>query len=198
MTTIFAMCLFAFAMSASPGPVNLLALTNGLNFGFRKALPFVTGATLGFTSLLLAVALGLFWLYEQLPWLSMVMNLVGIGFMLYLTWVLFTANKKVQASQPKFAFFSTGFLMQWLNPKAWVACLAGVSTFELLDSPSSLAIFSLLYTLVCFVAIACWAWIGHKAFEQLEAQKLHGLNRTLAVLFLLFSIYLLYSTIAPN
>jgi threonine/homoserine/homoserine lactone efflux protein len=59
MSVIFAMCLFSLSMSISPGPVNLITLSTGVNHGFKNAMPFVSGATLGFTLLLLMVGLGL-------------------------------------------------------------------------------------------------------------------------------------------
>lgn len=195
MSTLLAMCLFAFAMSASPGPVNVLALTNGLNLGFKRAIPFVAGATLGFTCLLVSVALGLMWLLEQMPWLSHLMNVIAIFFLLYIAYLLFFARASLATGDPKFAYFSTGFAMQWLNPKAWVACLTGVSTFELIDAPWALMAFSTLYTIICFVAIAAWAWIGHSALDKLADGAISWLNKILAVLFLMFALYLLRQTL---
>ena len=43
MSMIFAMCSFALSMSISPGPVNLLTLSSGINHGFLRTLPFVAG-----------------------------------------------------------------------------------------------------------------------------------------------------------
>ena len=53
------MCAFSLAMSVSPGPVNLITLAIGVNRGLREAIPFVSGATIGFTLLLMLVGLGL-------------------------------------------------------------------------------------------------------------------------------------------
>ena len=50
---------FALAASISPGPVNIVALTTGLRHGFRASMGHVTGATVGFTALLLLSGLGL-------------------------------------------------------------------------------------------------------------------------------------------
>ena len=52
MTLIFAMCSFALSMSISPGPVNLVTLSSGINHGFLRTLPFVAGASIGFSLLL--------------------------------------------------------------------------------------------------------------------------------------------------
>ena len=55
MSLIIAMCLFAVSMSISPGPVNLVTFSSGLNYGFVPTLPFVAGAALGFAVLLVVV-----------------------------------------------------------------------------------------------------------------------------------------------
>lgn len=63
MTLIIAMSLFALSMSISPGPVNLITFSSGLNYGFLPSLPFVAGAALGFTLLLVVVAIFLLYLH---------------------------------------------------------------------------------------------------------------------------------------
>lgn len=59
MTLIFAMCSFALSMSISPGPVNLVTLGSGINHGFLRTLPFVAGASIGFTLILFLLDIGL-------------------------------------------------------------------------------------------------------------------------------------------
>ena len=58
-TLLLAMASFALVASITPGPVNSLALTSGVHHGFRRSLGFVTGATLGFTALLLLAGVGM-------------------------------------------------------------------------------------------------------------------------------------------
>ena len=74
------MAAFALAASISPGPVNLVALSAGARYGLRASLRHVTGATLGFTLLLLAVGLGLQQLLQQLPPLKMLLHWSGVAF----------------------------------------------------------------------------------------------------------------------
>ena len=40
MTVLFAMALFVFTMSITPGPMNIVMLSNGVNYGFKRTLPF--------------------------------------------------------------------------------------------------------------------------------------------------------------
>ena len=56
LSLIFAMFSFSLAMSISPGPVNMIILSSGVDYGVKKTFPYLSGATIGFTSLLLFVA----------------------------------------------------------------------------------------------------------------------------------------------
>ncbi|EXV31205.1 putative membrane protein [Acinetobacter baumannii 24975_5] len=47
------MFLFSFAMSITPGPVNTVILSTSLNHGLKRSLPYISGATIGFTLLLI-------------------------------------------------------------------------------------------------------------------------------------------------
>jgi len=51
----FALALFSFVSSITPGPNNLLATSSGARFGLRRTIPQVAGVTFGFT-LLFALA----------------------------------------------------------------------------------------------------------------------------------------------
>lgn len=57
MSLLFAMFSFSLAMSISPGPVNMIILSSGVNYGAKRTIRYVSGATIGFTLLLLFVGL---------------------------------------------------------------------------------------------------------------------------------------------
>ena len=41
--SLFHFLLFAFSQIATPGPANMIMLSTGAKYGFRNALPFVSG-----------------------------------------------------------------------------------------------------------------------------------------------------------
>ncbi len=84
MSLVIAMCLFAFSMSISPGPVNLIVLSSGVNHGVRKTMPFVFGAVVGFSLLLLAVGSGIGEVIGQTSALLMFCCLAGNVFIFYI------------------------------------------------------------------------------------------------------------------
>ena len=50
MELLAALTLFCAVTLFTPGPNNLMLMTSGLNFGFRRGLPHLFGVTLGFAS----------------------------------------------------------------------------------------------------------------------------------------------------
>ena len=56
---ILSIALFWFVTAYTPGPNNVVASYSGFNFGFKKTIPHILGVTLGFTSLVLFLTIGL-------------------------------------------------------------------------------------------------------------------------------------------
>ena len=55
LSVVLPMSAFALVASISPGPVNNVGLNSGARYPFSKGLIFITGATLGFVILFLAI-----------------------------------------------------------------------------------------------------------------------------------------------
>ena len=168
MSSIIAMCAFSLAMSVSPGPVNLITLAIGVNRGLREAIPFVSGATIGFTLLLMLVGLGLGELAVRFSPLLNGTNYVGAAIIFFMGYKIATSSSQIELIDDAAPTFLQGFLLQWLNPKAWAACLAGIVAFNAADSYSTLFLFSGLYFTICYVSIGSWAFVGEKAFKVFQ------------------------------
>lgn len=191
MTAIIAMCLFSLSMSISPGPVNLITLSTGLNHGFRRALPFVSGATIGFTLLLGLLGLGLGSIFSTNDIFPTLLAAGGTVFISYLGYRIAVSKPQIDVVSKDIPGFCQGFLLQWLNPKAWSACLAGVSAFNLAHSPSKLATFVTLYFIICYLSIASWALMGEKVKALLETpQKSRMFNLFMGGSLILVAFYL--------
>lgn len=191
MSLVLAMCLFALSMSISPGPVNLICLSTGVNHGPRRALPFVSGATIGFCLLLALVGLGIGTLAGY-QFLLDLLSLAGAGFIGYIGVKIATSDSRLEAIDVARPSFGQGFLLQWLNPKAWVACLSGVSAFNLAGDYPLLALFVVLYFGICYASIASWALLGGRLGRWIETpHKLRLFNRLMGGALVLVSIYLL-------
>jgi threonine/homoserine/homoserine lactone efflux protein len=191
MSIILAMCLFALSMSISPGPVNLLTLSTGVNHGFRQAMPFVSGATLGFTLLLLLIGVGIGEIAASSEGFLQMLAYVGSGYICYLGFKIATAKPQIELDHGTRPGLLQGFLLQWLNPKAWMACLSGVSVFNLADSATMLFVFIGVYFVICYASIASWALVGAKIKHLLVAPgNLRLLNLVMGMTLILVACYL--------
>ena len=161
--TLFALCAFALVTSITPGPSNLMLLASGANFGFLPTVPQVLGITAGFTSLLLAVGLGLGALLAALPALHVGLKLAGGTYLLYLAWRIATSraigNGGAIGGRPLSFVESAAF--QWLNPKAWVVALAAMAVYARPDAPfMSIALVCAVFALVNLPTVSLWAGFG--------------------------------------
>lgn len=187
------MAAFALAASISPGPVNIVALSSGASHGWRPAMRHVTGATVGFTLLLMLMGLGLREVLTLWPGLTSVVRVAGVAFLLWMAWKLAGASGEIGADagavRPS---LRTGAVMQWLNPKAWLASLAGMGAYAADGSLEVVLVFSAIYFVICYVSIGAWAWAGAAVGRLLrEPRHLRLFNRAMAGLLLLSALYLL-------
>ncbi|MEO8406985.1 MAG: LysE family translocator [Oxalobacteraceae bacterium] len=181
--------LYAFVTSASPGPVNIVAVSSGISFGVRRTLPQITGATLGFSLLLFAVGMGLGELLRAAPWLLTFLKIGGSLFLCYLAYKLFqSANATSDINLKKPPSFWDGLLAQWVNPKAWIVAAAGISTYTIPGTAYQMSVIAmaLLFLVICFPSITAWAVFGATAKTLLKSQKMiHRFNMVMALLLLL-------------
>ncbi|MFJ4395051.1 LysE family translocator [Pseudomonas sp. NPDC089395] len=193
MSLSLSMAAFALAASISPGPVNIVALGSGVRHGLRASLAHVTGATLGFCLLLVLVGLGLHELLIRWPLLGVALHWGGVAFLLFMAWKLASDNGQLGgAHQHQAPSAWHGAVMQWLNPKAWLAAVAGVGAYTG-GEQQLLWWFTWIYAPICFVSVASWAWAGSVIRQSLsEPRYLRLLNRGLAVLLVISAGYLVF------
>ncbi|QXI26684.1 LysE family translocator [Pseudomonas vanderleydeniana] len=193
MSILLSMVAFALASSITPGPVNIVALSAGAQFGLRASLRHVTGATVGFTLLLVLIGLGLHELLLRVPVLTRGIQLGGVAFLLYMAWKLALDDGSLNAGQSaRRPTLTLGAVMQWLNPKAWLACVAGMGVFAANGETRVVLEFALIYFVICYGSIACWAFAGTFLRRYLENPRgMRLFNRSMALLLALSAGYLL-------
>lgn len=193
MSILLSMSAFALAASISPGPVNIVALSSGAQYGFAASMRHVTGATVGFTLLLLLIGLGMHELLLAVPQLTKVIQWAGAAFLLYMSYRLATDDGKLSAHRAeKGPSYIHGAAMQWLNPKAWLASVAGMGAFAANGDHGLVWQFSAVYFVICYGSIACWAYAGTFLRRYLQdARRVRFFNRVMAALIAGSTVYLL-------
>ncbi|PVZ61952.1 lysine transporter LysE [Pseudomonas sp. B1(2018)] len=192
MNLMMSMAAFALVASITPGPVNIVALSAGARFGFRASQRHVAGATLGFVLLLVLMGLGLHELLQQWPALTQWVQWAGVAFLLYMAFKLTADNGQVQASESTQApSMLYGAIMQWLNPKAWLACVAGMGAFVADGEARLVWQFAAIYLVICYVSVGCWAYAGTflRGFLN-NPVGMRLFNRVMAALLVVSAVYL--------
>ena len=192
LSLILPMSAFALAASISPGPVNLVCLSSGTRYPVSRGLIFVTGATLGFIALFIAVGMGLYSLLNAVPAFEELLRWGGVAFLLYLSLKLANDSGRLpEKATEKPPGFGTGALMQWLNPKAWLASASGIGAYTSANDLQEILLFASLYLPICWLSLACWVYAG--AFLRRFVQRpvvLVTVNRILALLLAASCLYL--------
>ena len=192
MSLMISMAAFALVASITPGPVNIVALSSGARFGFRASQRHVAGATLGFVLLLVLMGLGLHELLQRWPAMTQVVQWAGVAFLLYMAFKLAADNGQVQANDSAQApSMLYGAIMQWLNPKAWLACVAGMGAFVADGEARLVWQFAAIYLVICYVSVGCWAYAGSflRGFLSNPA-GMRLFNRLMALLLAGSAVYL--------
>ena len=71
--------LFAFVASITPGPTNLLVLSNSTRFGIKAALPIIFGASASAATLVLVVASGFGQYISTMPLFKHTLQWAGLA-----------------------------------------------------------------------------------------------------------------------
>ncbi|PWC11654.1 alcohol dehydrogenase [Brenneria roseae subsp. americana] len=154
---------FLWVAAITPGPNNMLLTTSGANFGFLRSLWLMLGIMLGMQSILLMVAFGVGSLILVYPSLHWVLKVLGSTYLLWLAWKIATAAyEKLETSiaPPQPVRLYQGWLLQFLNPKAWLMALGAVASFSLAGEGYNQSVIAISIGMVLVNAVSGVIWLG--------------------------------------
>lgn len=153
---------YAFVMSITPGPNNVMLAASGAAFGYRATLPHLLGISLGLALQTALVGLGLGLVFARLTSLHAVLKWLGVAYLLYLGWRLLWAGRGGRAQARRPLSLLEGALFQFINPKAWVMALTTIALFlpPQASLPAACAVIAAVLVLVNFPCITVWALFG--------------------------------------
>ena len=170
--TLLALMSFTLVISITPGPGNLMLLSSGASFGFRRSIPLVLGICTGFMSLILLVGFGMEHVFKLHPALYTVLQCVCTIYVLKLAWKIsqngpmLHSNDTSKSIEPSGNFAKPvtliqGAFFQLLSPKAWaVAPILTVSYTNPDNYITSLILMIPVCALVNIPSTSVWAVFG--------------------------------------
>ena len=159
---ILSISLFWFVTAYTPGPNNVVASYSGFNFGIKKTIPHILGVTLGFTSLVLFLSIGLINVFKLFPIIQIVIRYLGTLFLIYLAYKIAfsTSSNKTQKENP--VKFIETFSFQYLNPKGVTVAIIVVSTYvelgvNYISYATQIVVLAFLFSVS---SITLWTFVG--------------------------------------
>jgi len=159
---ILSIALFWFVAAYTPGPNNIVASYSGFNFGIRKTVPHILGVTIGFTSLVFFLTIGLINVFKLFPLIQIIIKYAGTLFLIYLAYKISFSKVSVETKKENPVRFIETFLFQYLNPKAVMIAIIVVSTY--VDNGENFNKYATQVVLLALLfsgsSITLWTFIG--------------------------------------
>jgi cysteine/O-acetylserine efflux protein len=192
MVNLMAFLSFVFLTAYTPGPNNIMAMTNAGQNGFKKGFRLNFGILIGFIVVMTLSVIFSSMLYRYIPTAEPYMFTLGALYILWLAWTI-VKDKPHEDKDIKLKLNSifTGAVLQLVNPKVILYGITAFSTFILpyYHTLPELSVFILVLSVIGFSGSCCWAMFG-AAFQKLFTQHKKGLNMVMALLLVYCAISL--------
>jgi threonine/homoserine/homoserine lactone efflux protein len=187
-----AFVVFATVMYFTPGPNNIMLLSSGLTYGFRRTLPHVAGITIGFAFMMGAVGLGLGTIFITYPVLQTILKYAGAAYLLYLAAAIALSGPVTPGQDNRrgpMTFWGAA-MFQWINVKGWVMVIGTITAYAGIASfPWNITIQVALSLLLGVVSCSVWALFGAAFRPILTSPKAVRAFNIVMALLLLASLY---------
>ena len=159
---ILSIALFWFVTAYTPGPNNVVASYSGFNFGIAKTIPHILGVTLGFTSLVIFLTIGLINVFKLFPIIQVTIKYLGTLFLIYLAYKIASSSSSDNIKKENPVKFIETFIFQYLNPKGVMVAIIVVSTYvelgeNYLNYATQVVALAFLFS---STSITLWTFIG--------------------------------------
>lgn len=153
---------YAIVTAVTPGPNNIMSMTNAGRLGFRKSFPFNLGIWAGFSIVMIICTFFCNMLSEIIPKIKTPMLVIGALYMLWLAWKTLKSSSVIEENYSQSSFISGAFL-QFVNPKIYIYCIVSMEAYILPHYQGqwvALIFFALLLAFIGFAFTLCWSLFG--------------------------------------
>lgn len=159
--TLIALTAFGIVAAFTPGPNNIMLAASGMNFGFVRTAPHMSGVVIGFVAMLLGVGFGLGAFFMAYPLAQTALKIIGIAYLLWLAWRIANAAPADPSVRSRPISFIEAALFQWVNPKALLAVVSTMSIFIRPESAvSDVFIVAVVFFFLSIGAVVSWTAFG--------------------------------------
>lgn len=160
---VIGLAVFAFVSSITPGPNNLMLMASGVNFGFTKTLPHLSGVVIGLVVLFLVLGAGLSRIFERYPNAYWVLKVASAIYMLWLAYnILKSSAPREKRNDVKPLSFFQAFAFQWVNPKVWAMATTSLTVYAPSGSLGAVVSVSIIFACISLPSVGVWVLLGQK------------------------------------
>ena len=187
-----AFVVFAAVMFFTPGPNNIMLLSSGLTYGFRRSLPHIAGVSIGVSLMVASMGIGLGAVFIAYPVLQTVLKYAGIAYLIYLAGVIAMSGPVTpgQDNQRGPMTFWAAVLFQWVNVKGWVMAIGIITAYSAIASfPWNIATQAALMFVLAALSSIVWTLFGSSLRSVLTSPVAVRVFNVLMAVLLLASLY---------
>lgn len=184
---------FTLLTAFTPGPNNILAMSNTSKYGLKESIGVIQGIFMGFFSVMVICSFFSVVLINIIPRIKPVMTYIGVVYILWLAWHVVRSKPDSKGEDVEKAdSFITGFILQFVNVKIILYGITAISTFIIpfYNSFFSIGAFTLLITVFGCSGVFTWAIFG-AAFQRFFERYRIAVNITMALLLVYSAITLI-------
>ena len=189
---LWAFVVFTLVMFFTPGPNNIMLLSSGVSFGFRRTVPHMLGVSLGFAFMLGAIGFGLGAIFIAYPMLQTALKYLGAAYLIYLAVVIAMSGstRLEEGGGRRPMTFWGAVIFQWVNVKGWVMAIGTITAYAAIARfPANILLQSAIILAVTLGSTAIWTLGGTALRPVLSSPRLvRGFNLVMATL-LVASLY---------
>ena len=191
MFSIYQFLIYIFITAYTPGPNNIMSMSNAVRYGFKKSFKFNLGILVGFSIVMQICTLLSAIIFSQISRAKIYMQILGAGYILYLAWKTWKSSSDIELEESKGPSFMAGFTLQFLNPKLYFYAFTSMSTFILPIFHSILTLVGFAFFLAFFGFTGTIAWsVFGSAFCKILSKRARIVNPILALLLVYCAISL--------
>jgi threonine/homoserine/homoserine lactone efflux protein len=187
-----AFVVFATVMFFTPGPNNIMVLSSGLTYGFRRTVPHIAGIAIGFAFMVGAVGLGFGTIFIAYPVLQTILKYAGAAYLIYLAAVIAMSEPVTPGQDNRrgpMTFWGAA-VFQWVNVKGWVMVIGTITVYAgIARFPWNIVMQVALSLLLGMMSTSVWTLSGSSLRSFMTSPRaVRAFNIAMAVL-LLASLY---------
>lgn len=165
--------IYAFVTAITPGPNNYLLFAHGKAFGMNDSRKLMLGIITGFFTMACIAGYGVAEIITNNQTFGLILKIVGSIWLLYLGFVLSKLHSEIKTEKPVKLTFIQAYLMQFINPKAWIVAISGAGAFmpHLGSIHLNVFVLAISFNIVGLPCMLVWIKFGDLISKLIKSEK---------------------------